>query len=404
MRMKNLACILLLVAASGCEKDDPLFCKKNPGASGCPMPDGYVPDDGDLPPDMDPSIDAQMCFGADTYAFCLNALPAAPVVIADNSTLNTGTDSRCQAPPTGWTTTNAQPDACFIIGTSINITNLAVTGTKPLVLLATNTVTINGLVDAASHRTGNKLGPGAPASTTSCPAYPTTPSDNMAGSAGGGGGGAGASFMSAGRNGGAGDNTVSSGGTAFAALNTGPTTLRAGCNGQDGGGGDGASGAVAGGGGGAVFVLAGNSITFGAAGIINASGGGSTAAGDQAGGAGGGSGGMIVLYSHNAIMATTGAKLIANGGGGGSGGNNGGGTVGNEPGTADPSVPAGTATGCGGCGTGGRGAAQGTPAEIGGEGADNVGGGGGGGGLGYIVSNKTLSNIATSPTATIIPN
>jgi hypothetical protein len=406
MRMNHLAYALLL-SASGCEKTDPLFCQMNPNATGCGMmmmgDDADVTDqDGDIDPDMAPTADAQMCFGADNYAFCLTALPTTPVAVADLSTINTGTDTRCQAPPADWTS-HSQPDACFIIATNINITNVGVSGTKPLVLVGTNAVIINGHLDASSHRTGNKLGPGAPAPSSDCPDYPTDPADNANGSASAGGGGAGASFMTVGRNGGSGDNMVTAGGTSFAALSTGPVVLRAGCSGQNGGEGDGGSGGTGGGGGGAVFVVAGNSITLGANGVISASGGGATAAGDQAGGAGGGSGGMIVLYG-SSITVTSGARLIANGGGGGTGGNNGGGSAGNEPGIADPTSPAGGTSGCGGCGTGGGGAAAGTPAAIGGDGSDNNGGGGGGGGLGYIVSNKDLTGIAASPTPTTIPN
>ncbi len=396
---RTLTYCLFIPLAVGCEKTDPLYCAMHASDPACSAADAAIIDT--VSSDAGPDAPPRLCYGAGTYAFCLPTAPVTPLVLPDNTLINTDTDTRCKAAPAQWLAAG-QPPACFIEASSINMINVSVSGMKPLVLVAANTITIDGTLDVASRRDPLKIGPGSP--WIDCPAFVSAPQgDPDDGNSGGAGGGAGASFMTAGRNGGPGDQANNPGGTAFPMAAMGPVTLRAGCAGQSGGTGDGSNGGVGGAGGGAVFVVAGNAITFGAAGAINASGSGATEPGDQAGGGGGGSGGMVVLYS-NAISAAAGARIIANGGGGSSGANNGGGVPGGDPALASPTTPAvQVGSPCGGCGVGGAGFAGTTPATIGGDGDDGRSGGGGGGGGGFIVANKPLTNIVTSPAATITP-
>ena len=108
--------------------------------------------------------------------------------------MSTDSSPLCAATqPTGWTV--HQPAACFVIGTAITIASgvtVAASGSRPLVLVATASITIAGTLDVASHQ-GGTAGPGA---NVGCGTSGTAPT----GSSMGGGGGAGGSFMSAGGN------------------------------------------------------------------------------------------------------------------------------------------------------------------------------------------------------------
>ena len=383
------------LALVACNKENPEFCKTHPGEDGCP---GMGSADGgtDGPEiDGDPSIDARACFGADNYEVWLTTVPSAPITLP--ATFDTGTaNTMCLATqPAGWTT-RGQPAACFVVGTNIMVSTSNVTGPRPLVLVATNNITIDGVLDVASHGGGSpKTGPGAPFSN--CQQFMSPPTANVAGGAGG----AGATFMSKGAAGGDGNGGMAgnSGGTAMSPLGTNPTALRGGCTGQAGAAGDGSSGGTGGIGGGAVFLLSGGTIAITQNGIVNASGAGGAAGGDQAGGGGGGSGGMIVLYA-NAIAAPNG-RLLANGGGGASGGNNGGGNPGTDPPPTTPQLPAGTTAGPQSSGTGGSRWAINNVAVAGTAGGSGFGGAGGGGGGGFIQSNVAVDASAnTSPAVT----
>jgi len=347
-------------------------------------PDAFVPDTY--------VHDARECFGGSgAYQICLDMMPPmGNVTLA--GTLDTVMDPRCMAMPASWMTAN-QPDACLILGKSITIATTTVTGARPLVILG-DTIAINGTLDVASHR-GQPAGPGAP--FASCTAFPQAPANN----ASGGGGGAGGSFKTKGGDGGDGKGG-SLPGLAPPALAVNPTVLRAGCSGQTGGTGVAAAGAP-GRGGGAVFLTA-SRITFSASGAINASGAGAVGGGNLSGGSGGGSGGMIVLHAAEAITGTTGAKLIANGGGAASGATAAAGVSGNDPSLATPTTPATGGDAGNQAGTGGAGFAGVTAATTGQSagGARDTGGGGGGGG-GFIQTNLALTNITSSPAATVVP-
>ncbi len=328
--------------------------------------------------------DDPVCLGpTGNYQVCLAAPPTQPVTLS--GALNTDTSTQCAAfQPTGWTP--AQPAACFVIGTTITIAagTVSVTGSRPLVLVATDTITIAGTLDVASHL-GGTSGPG---SNLGCAAYGTPPG----GSNNGGSGGAGGSFMSAGGDGGPGGTGPM--GLSLGADGASPTSLRGGCDGELGGnGGPGKATGAVGRGGGAVYLLAGNAIVL-SSGVINASGSGATGGEAVAGGSGAGAGGMIELFAAS-ISWTGPTSVLANGGGGASGG---GGSMGGGSGD-DPSSASVTAVAPGGGtggGPGGHGYAGTNAAQSGGGAGGQHGGGGGGGGGGFIESNQSLVGAAIS--------
>jgi hypothetical protein len=267
---------------------------------------------------------------------------------------------------------NNGPQLCVLIGRTVIVSGVVkATGTRPLVILATETlsITTDGQIDVAS-RTDTVIGAGAnPMACVDGTAGANT--DNIDA-----GGGAGASFRGKGGDGGAADGI---GGNAAQPLMSAPMLVRGGCKGRLGGKAVGAIAYPGGDGGGAVFLVAGTRIEV--TGDINASGGGGKggAIGGNAnsGGAGGGSGGLIWLDAPSVIVA---GDVFANGGGGG--GSSAGAFPGGTGGTsADPVT--GGAAGTSSNGDGGTGAAGSTL-----DGAPGVssagGGGGGGGGAGFI--------------------
>jgi hypothetical protein len=333
------------------------------------------PNDGKAPPDVPPDTPTgpPYCYGHVASVMgqvCLDALPTTPLAL-------TGVAASVNTNPGAASCSDSAIDQSYCVAahTSISITGgvlLAVTGSRPLVLLSTSTIQMSGVIDIASHRQGNQpLGAGANPTASGACETPTDPS-NM----GGGGGG---SYGLAGGNGGTGDGGT--GGIAKGALV--PGALRGGCPGGAGGNANGNGGN----GGGAIALIADGSIDID--GIINASGqSGAGGASGGSGGGGGGSGGMIVIDARTMITGT--GQIFANGGAGGEGSSPGsGGDAG-----IDSSSP--TTAGIGGMGNagggdGGTGSRGGTGGGNGGTGATNNGGGGGGGGAGAIRTYGTFS-------------
>jgi hypothetical protein len=335
----------------------------------------------------------EYCLGFTGLQVCLDKAPTNMPQTIPTLTPNTGAPDGMNASPLcapeqpkSWMA-QGQPPACFIIASSVTINGTAVQviGARPLVIFASDTITIDTQIDAASHRTSQ----GPASNAAQCMAVTMGPTGNATG------GGAGGSFMTK-----AGDGGPSSAGIAgsrAAAAESPPTKLRGGCGGINGSTtSNNAMGGLGGAGGGAVYLVAGKQITIN--GFINVSGapGGGGAA--TAGGGGGGSGGMILL--HAPMITGTGVLLANGGGGGGGGGAQVPGSSGNE---ASPQIPSQVATGgSGGGGTGGAGGfgfALGTEAKTGNmaaAGGPLSGGGGGGGGGGYIRANVT-SQLTSSP-------
>ncbi|HEX5058858.1 MAG TPA: hypothetical protein VFV99_05830 [Kofleriaceae bacterium] len=351
--------------------------------AGCSFEHGVAPDelgsDGGYQDAVGTGLDGAIgssCYGpaAGAWRVCLGSVPTGGVMLPP--TLDTTTSMLClQAQPAEWTT-SGQPPACFVVGDAIQTSKTVVTGSRPLVLLSSGTITI-GSLDLASHADSSATGPGADPSV--CKPFAANPQTGD-----GNGGGAAGSFMTKGGDGGDGHDGDEKGGRAATADGTAPAVLRGGCRGQKGGG---FSGGAGGHGGGAAYLVAATSIMV--TGTINASGaGGSAGNNNKPGGGGAGSGGMIVLYAP--LIGVTGT-VFANGGGGGGGGD-GDGSPGDDP------LFAGVTAG-GGSPAGGDGYALSVNATSGGR--DKDGGGGGGGGAGYIRSNLTIG--ATSPAADIVP-
>jgi hypothetical protein len=335
------------------------------------------------PIDAAPTIDAapaMICAGT----FIRVCVGAPQPAITLSRTIDTGDTSASSAclPAAAYTATPAI-NACVIAGQTISIPDkqtVTVFGTRPLILLAADSITITGTLDAASHigstsGAGANVGPAAdlgPCSTT----FTNPTAGAMRGD---GGGGFGGSFGAAGNGGGNGA-IAGIGGVAAPAILA--TALRGGCPGSAGAG---AKVGALGHGGGAVLLIAGQTVAV--PGVVNASGGAGGGAPEQSGGGGGGgSGGMIVLDAQTVNVT---GQCFANGGGGGEGANV---AADGHPG-GESSAPDKTASGgSGGTDFGGDGGKGGNATNPGGspgsngdqQGAGIGGGGAGGGGVGVI--------------------
>src|SRR6185295_11879483 len=141
----------------------------------------------DVPIDMPPPT--QLCLG--TFQHICVAPPQSSLTLM-TQTINTGASTLCT-----FFTPTPDVDACVIAGQSITIPAgnvVTVTGAKALILIASDSITITGALDAASHR-GLPSGPAA--DTGPCPSNSTAPTTATQG-----GGGWGGTFGTAGGNGG----------------------------------------------------------------------------------------------------------------------------------------------------------------------------------------------------------
>lgn len=329
--------------------------------------------------------DGALCVGNGFLGtVCLTADP--PASIALGASINTDDAGAC----TQLIAQGTVADVCIVAAHTIaQQGTVVVTGSLPLALVALDSITIGGTLDASSGGSAQRVGAGA--DPASCPALIGT--DNNNGGTGGAGGGLGTP------GGGGGNN---SGGVLGAAADNPftPTKLRGGCPGGSGGaGGTMNNGGVGGAGGGAIYLLAGSTITIG--GAIYASGGGGAGGGQNRGGGGGGGAGGFIGLEAPAIGVT--GLIAANGGGGGGGGDGGAGFAGADGTTMTYSMPA-----AGGmpndtkASGGGSGGALQSAAQAGMNDANCCGGaGGGGGGIGIIWVKGTLSGTQISPTPTL---
>jgi len=369
---------VLALGLCGCSS---IFGLKSP----TPAVDAATIDDvGDGAPDAPP--DASSCLGSGELEVCFDAMPTGPTAVT--GALDTGSPSAPCATTVHWTSA-AQPVACFIVGTDLTVGPATIHGPKPIVLVATGSISFSGLVDLSSHNASQTIGPGG--NPTGCIASSLPAINNN-----GGGGGAGATGGTRGGGGGTGSNSAAGGvSDAVSAIDD----LRGGCQGQAGARGGGGQAGVPGFGGGALYAVAGDAIALGSA-TIAANGAGALQSQNRWGGSGGGAGGMIVLHAAT-ITATASAILVANGGGGASGTDSGGGTPGSDP---DPMMPLVPAPGGAGQDDGGAGFAIGHAGQPGGDAAGGIlSGAGGGGGGGSIRANVTIGNITASPAVVITP-
>jgi hypothetical protein len=362
--------IVLCAVGSGCSLVAALVESDVPG------PDAGTRVDADLRPDADP-VCATWAFAPAHVDPCAIPAPTGGLVLGAGAwTFDTNTgvlvdpQAAATSPTSALVTPVDGPEARVLSVDALVVAagaTLQVSGTRPLIILAWSTASIDGRVSVAS----NGGGPGAGADPVGCTAVAAQPGGADPEGAGGGGGGG---FGDAGASGGTGDNALTTGGRGGAAAPS-PIALRGGCAGAAGGN---AQAGAGGAGGGAIDLVARDQLTI--AGVIQAGGaGGGPGLGGRGGGGGGGAGGLIELESQ-AIRLGGAAVLTANGGGGG-GGCDGTPASPGQDGRASAIVASGGA-GQGMGAAGGAGAALGS-AAVAGIGARR-GGGGGGGGVGVV--------------------
>ena len=297
------------------------------------------------------------CYGTGLVTACFASAPTNTQTYSNTQQIDTDSTTMCA-------TTVNQVDACVVAAQMINVNSGVIvggTGSRPLVLVATQTITINGILAVGSSRTFNFVGAGVDMAGCNTGTNPTVSS-----------GGAGGSFGGAGGNG-----AVAGGGAAgVAGAPITVTSLRGGCSGQAG-----ADNAAPmdpgerGRGGGAVYLIAEMSITVGGNGAIAASGGagGGGGASAGAGAGGGGSGGFIGL---DTPMIANAGSIFANGGAGGEG------------------------SGTMSTGNDGQDSTSATAAAIGGNGGSNFGTDGGNGSVGATLTGSQAAAACTAPCTT----
>jgi hypothetical protein len=332
--------------------------------------------------DAGPGGDGALCYGT-LVAACLPGPPTGAVTLTG---IDTDTEATCLSVPQV-----DGPEVCAIAGRTITVppSGAAIVGSRPLMLIATEAVTISGTLDVSSVF----MRAGAGADPISCPA-------SAAGGPGisGGGGGAGGSFVAKGGNGGSGGGAAAgAGGTAHGAQPA--DVLRGGCPGGQGGAG-GSVGAAGGSGGGAVYIVAGSIAVDADVRATGAAGRGVAATNN--GGGGGGAGGMVALEAPLIVLGADGA-ISASGGGGGEGSGELASSPGQELQAWDRAPTGGQGTGSGGAGGTGGYLALGATSGMKGSNSLGGGGGGGGGGFGIVWIRGFLTGTAISPTPTYVP-
>lgn len=331
-----------------------------------PMADAHV----DAPP-------GQTCFGVGLLQECFAPGSEPTGQYHPSGTINTDTDTNCnRVIPQA----NGNPSLCLEQANTVLIDGgVRYTGKRPIVLLATTTITISNTLDVS--------GGGAGAEPAACNDGNNGNDDTSNGSSAGAGGGGGGGFGTGGGGGGSSDASGGSGGGSTAL-----TAIRGGCKGGNGGTSSDGSGGAAGAGGGAIYLIAGQSISV--PGTIKANGQRGRGGSRKAGGGGAGSGGLIGFDAPTVTVAGT---AFANGGGGGEGGDtNASGRDGFDPSMYNQAAFGGNGGALNG-GNGGNGAYLMTGAN-GGNGAGNgAGGGGGGNGRVKIYPTRSLAGKISPP-------
>jgi hypothetical protein len=185
-----------------------------------------LPDGGlfDSPPNA-----GSVCYGAAPFTICFATAPTGTIDVGTSTTFDTGTGTSIGTQLSCATTMSGGALYCVVAANTITINSvLRAVGSKPLVLVAADSINVPATIDVSSHRNSSP----PPADSIGAGADPTT--GCLAGNppnTGGGisGGGAGGSFIGAGGNGGNG------GGGAGGAHGSAPglgTVLRGGCPGQ----------------------------------------------------------------------------------------------------------------------------------------------------------------------------
>ena len=145
-------------------------------------PGGVLPPDGPgVPPDTGP---VRICLGSFVRVCADVPRGALHLMTTTIDTSDVSPTSRCLA---SYTTT-PMVDACVIASQTIMIptgNTVSVTGNRRLIVLADETLTITGTLDAASHRSKGVMGPAA--DTGPCPTGVRAPSTGTEGGGGWGG-------------------------------------------------------------------------------------------------------------------------------------------------------------------------------------------------------------------------
>jgi hypothetical protein len=105
--------------------------------------------DGGMIDSASPEAGAEACYGSGLLRICLAAAPSEPRTFGAATILNTGDPAMCSPTVSGAT------GYCVIAATNLQIdARLRAIGPKPLVLLASGTITSSaaGLIDVGSHR------------------------------------------------------------------------------------------------------------------------------------------------------------------------------------------------------------------------------------------------------------
>lgn len=396
-RWRRLSAMALALLSACTFSPSPL--EPSPGADGGSPVDGTAPVD-TLPdaPDSGPSIPQDIVHvPEDAWLISEQDVVWAADVAIDTTALTIGGPGADGMPALMFVASPHSPEgpelallylADLTVAEGVTV---RVTGSRPLVVIASGNIALGGVIDAGAHGAepgpgggGNGPGPGAGQSGLHQGAYLDP-------------GGGGAGHATAGARGGdacEGDcavDAVAPGGAGGPMYGDVAVAV---LGGGSGGGQSGAGGlfacppAVGGAGGGAVQLYATGAITVAASGGISAGGGGGGGGFgffcSDSGGGGGGSGGVVYLQARAIELA---GVLAANGGGGGSDGGaldgrpGADGALGAEPAAGGVPSDADSAGGAGGTGS----LAPASGPDVNGA----LNGGGGGGAVGYIVLHCT---------------
>ena len=341
--------------------------------------------------------DAPTCFGS-YIKVCFDSAsntPSTPRVWPDDVDVDT---DLIQATSFCDQNNDQKASYCVVTGKGIMLAatkTLRAHGSKPLVLLSTMAIDLEGSVDVSSTGSAPETRGAGENPQGACMGATAVSAAS---------GGAGGSFAGKGGNG----EPVDTGNLPqpAPAVNEFPRSLRGGCPGGNGTLNDiPDTGGAGGSGGGAVAIIA-PSLMFNAK--INASGaGGAGGPTGKSGGGGGGSGGMIVLDVPMAgIVRGANGILFANGGGGGEGGAEPPSAAMGQPGS-DPAGPMPAAAGGNTTNDGGNGGAGSSDilagATAAGQSGSHGGGGAGGGGAGFIYAPGISGNTVISPPSQNLP-
>lgn len=398
--------IVVAAALSGCYRPSVAPCQLDCFDQQCPeslvcntenhcvaaLGDTCVPNDALASSDgvaVDAAVQHTCGFHASNIDPCTFGQPTADLVTADwvitaNETVDTTAGTvklgTASALPTGaLAMPSAQRDPngpeVFVIAVhdlTLQSGQLTVTGSRPLVILASGSVTVASTAQGISLK---------PSSVGACPWA------GLEGIMSGGGGGGGL-----GTDGGGGGGVASHAPGGVHAPTSTNIPLRMGCRGGTGDAGGTNSPGAAGSGGGALQISAAGTLSVQATLAAPGAGGGV----GSGGGGGGGAGGAILLEAASVTLGPS-SSVCANGGGGG--GASGPATAGAGGGCSAVAARGGTGTTVGG--TGGAGTLPGGPGD------DGMPGAGGGGGVGIIrvnTANPNSSAVVESPPISFGPS